>query len=99
MSEAKKCKKENCKRAYRAKGYCGFHYREWRHGKLPHQRFKSCHAEDCHKPMTPNGMCAQHAGGPEAPAEAPKEAPKEALKSAPPPAAAAPAPATEAPAS
>src|SRR5262249_31048005 len=30
------CSVEGCKRAYRAKGWCYFHYKKWRQGELPH---------------------------------------------------------------
>jgi hypothetical protein len=34
----KTCSVAGCKRGYRAKGYCFFHYKKWRHGELPHAR-------------------------------------------------------------
>ena len=58
--EAKKCKQEGCKRPYRAKGYCNVHYKKWRHGELPHRRYKLCNAEGCRKPMAEGGLCAEH---------------------------------------
>ena len=30
----KACKVAGCKRAYRAKGFCFFHYKKWRRGEL-----------------------------------------------------------------
>ncbi|MBI2982155.1 MAG: vegetative protein [Deltaproteobacteria bacterium] len=58
--EAKKCKAEGCKRPYRAKDYCNVHYKKWRHGELPHRRYKTCHHEGCKKPMTKWGLCEEH---------------------------------------
>ena len=58
--EAKKCKTEGCKRPYRAKDYCNVHYKKWRHGELPHRRYKTCHHESCKKPMTKWGLCEEH---------------------------------------
>ena len=60
MAEAKKCKMKDCKRPYRAKGYCNVHYKEWRHGGLGKKRYKTCNNEGCHKPMHKGGMCAPH---------------------------------------
>lgn len=54
------CKIEKCKRPYRAKGYCNVHYKKWRHGEFPHQRYKTCHAEGCRKPMIRWGLCEEH---------------------------------------
>ena len=67
--EPKKCKVENCKRPYRAKGYCNVHYKKWRTGELPHKRYKTCSVEACRKPMVKWGLCEEHfkakAGGKE----------------------------------
>jgi hypothetical protein len=56
----KKCRIEGCKRAYRAKGYCGVHYNEWRKGKLPKSRYKSCSGEECLKKVYMRGLCEEH---------------------------------------
>ena len=56
----KACSVEGCKRAYRAKGYCYFHYQKWRRGELPHGRFKTCHAEKCLKKQFKSGLCQTH---------------------------------------
>jgi hypothetical protein len=56
----KKCRIKGCKRAYRAKGYCGVHYKQWRQGKLPKPRFKTCSAEECHKKVHMHGLCEEH---------------------------------------
>ena len=56
----KKCSVEGCKRPYRAKGYCGVHYRKWRRGELGKARYKTCSAEDCLKPMVRWGLCQGH---------------------------------------
>ncbi len=78
--ENKKGKVENCKRPYRAKGYCNIHYKKWRHGELPHKRFKACNAEGCRKPMVTWGLCEEHykakkGAGVEAAPAAPVETP------------------------
>jgi hypothetical protein len=56
----KKCSVDNCKREYRAKGYCFFHYKKWRQGDLPHARYKTCHQETCKKKIHKAGLCADH---------------------------------------
>jgi hypothetical protein len=80
----KACTVEGCKRGYRAKGYCFFHYKKWRHGELPHGRYKTCSTLECRKPATKHGLCEEHfnarvaarKGAPAAPAaEAPETAP------------------------
>jgi hypothetical protein len=58
----KACTAESCKRAYRAKGYCYFHYSKWRRGELGHARYKTCNAPDCKKPQQKGGLCEQHHG-------------------------------------
>jgi hypothetical protein len=80
----KACTVEGCKRGYRAKGYCFFHYKKWRHGELPHGRYKTCSTLECRKPVSQHGLCADHfkswvesrKGGPAAaaPAAAPEAA-------------------------
>ncbi len=74
----KSCTVADCKRGYRAKGYCFFHYRKWRRGELPHARYKTCSAPECRKPAVLHGRCEAHAKGkgaaaakPAAPAAAP----------------------------
>jgi len=56
----KACSVEGCKRAYRAKGFCYFHYQKWRRGELPHGRYKSCNAEKCTKKQFKAGLCQTH---------------------------------------
>jgi hypothetical protein len=56
----KACTVEGCKRGYRAKGYCFFHYKKWRHGELPHGRYKTCSTLECRKPVSQHGLCADH---------------------------------------
>ncbi|MBY0371078.1 hypothetical protein K2X33_10355 [bacterium] len=58
----KSCQVKSCKRAYRAKGYCKPHYRQWRHGKFSKARYTSCKDYGCHKPMAMNrhGYCEDH---------------------------------------
>jgi hypothetical protein len=54
------CSVEGCKRPYRAKGYCFFHFKKWRHGELPHARYKSCSKAECKKPTFRRGLCQSH---------------------------------------
>ena len=54
------CSEKGCKRPYRAKGFCYFHYQKWRRGELPHARFKSCNAEKCVKKQFKAGLCQIH---------------------------------------
>jgi hypothetical protein len=56
----KTCSVGGCKRGYRAKGYCFFHYKKWRAGELTHGRYKTCSAADCLKKATQHGMCETH---------------------------------------
>ncbi|MFO1462609.1 MAG: hypothetical protein U1F66_02455 [bacterium] len=60
MAEAKKCKAKDCKRPYRAKGYCNVHYKKWRQGELGKKRYKTCSQESCKKPMGKRGLCDAH---------------------------------------
>lgn len=55
-----KCSVEGCKRPYRAKGLCFFHFKKWRHGELPHSRYKTCSKADCRKPTFRRGLCETH---------------------------------------
>ncbi len=56
------CQVPNCKRPYRAKGYCVTHYAKWRRGEadLKKQRYKVCSKEECRKPMFRWGLCEEH---------------------------------------
>jgi len=56
----KACTVEGCKRPYRAKGYCFFHYQHWRKGELGHARYDSCNHEKCTKPQHKAGLCETH---------------------------------------
>jgi hypothetical protein len=56
----KTCGAGECKRPYRAKGYCFFHYKKWRQGELPHSRYRTCSKAECRKPVEKGGLCAQH---------------------------------------
>lgn len=58
----KACTIANCKRPYRAKGYCYFHYKKWRQGELPHTRYRICSKAECRKKVEKGGLCAQHYG-------------------------------------
>ncbi len=82
-----KCSVEGCKRAFRAKGLCFFHYKKWRRGELDGRpaRYKTCSRPDCRKKTAAHGLCQEHfdawkraregaevaAEAPAAPAEAP----------------------------
>lgn len=56
----KQCSVENCKRPYRAKSYCFFHYKKWRQGELPHSRYRTCSKAECRKRVVRGGLCEQH---------------------------------------
>jgi hypothetical protein len=60
MASKGTCKAPECGKEVQAKGYCPRHYRQWRRGKLPKPRYKSCNAEGCHKPQTRRGLCDEH---------------------------------------
>jgi hypothetical protein len=94
------CSEASCKRPYRAKGYCFFHYAKWRRGELHPEthRYKLCSKEDCKKPRAVGSLCEQHhkewlgRGKSEAaPAPAAAAAPAAPTTPAAPPAPAAPA--------
>jgi hypothetical protein len=57
----KSCSVAACKRGYRAKGYCFFHYKKWRRGELPHSRYDTCSQAECRKPAVKHGLCETHA--------------------------------------
>ena len=59
-AEGAKCSVDGCKRPYRAKGYCFFHFKKWRQGELPHSRYKICSKAECRKPMMKAGLCETH---------------------------------------
>ncbi len=61
-SAERKCSVANCKRPYRAKGYCGTHYKLWRRGEVEgHKaRYKLCSKEGCKKPAGRYGVCEEH---------------------------------------
>jgi hypothetical protein len=54
------CSVAGCKRPYRAKGYCFFHYKQWRQGELPHSRYRTCSKTECRKKVFKAGLCEQH---------------------------------------
>jgi hypothetical protein len=58
----KSCTVAGCKRAYRAKGYCFFHYKKWRRGELEGRlaRYQTCSKEGCRKKVAAHGMCEEH---------------------------------------
>ncbi|MDQ3262760.1 MAG: vegetative protein [Myxococcota bacterium] len=56
----KACTVAGCKRAYRAKGYCFFHYKKWRQGDLPHSRYRTCGKPECRKKVLKGGLCETH---------------------------------------
>jgi hypothetical protein len=61
-SGAKSCSVAGCKRAYRAKGYCFFHYQKWRRGELADRprRWKACSKPECKKKVMKHGLCEEH---------------------------------------
>jgi hypothetical protein len=54
------CKLEGCERESVGKGYCARHYKEWRRGKLPKGRYKTCTNEGCRKPRAIGSKCEEH---------------------------------------
>ena len=58
----KACAVQGCKRAYRAKGLCFFHYAKWRRGEIGGRprRWKACGKEECRKKAVAHGLCAEH---------------------------------------
>lgn len=58
----KACGVQGCKRPYRAKGYCFFHYKKWRQGELPHSRYRTCSKPDCRAKAAKGGLCEKHYG-------------------------------------
>ena len=54
------CTVEGCKRPYRAKGYCYFHFKKWRQGELPHSRYRTCSKADCRQKAVGHGLCEKH---------------------------------------
>ncbi len=57
---AKTCSVDGCKRPYRAKGYCFFHFQKWRRGEMPDSRYKTCNVEKCTKKQFKSGLCETH---------------------------------------
>ncbi len=56
----KACSIKDCKRPYRAKSYCFFHYKKWRQGELPHSRYRICTKAECKKKVMKAGLCETH---------------------------------------
>ena len=58
----KSCSIAGCKRAYRAKGLCFFHFKKWRAGELEAKpaRYKTCSKPDCKKKVVAHGLCQDH---------------------------------------
>ncbi len=58
----KSCTVEGCKRGYRAKGLCFFHYKAWRRGEMESRpaRYDTCGKEACKKKVVGHGMCQEH---------------------------------------
>jgi hypothetical protein len=58
----KTCTVEGCKRAYRAKDLCFFHYKKWRRGELEAKgaRYVTCAKPDCKKKVVEHGLCQAH---------------------------------------
>jgi hypothetical protein len=59
-SGKKACSVAGCKRPYRAKSYCFFHYKKWRQGDLPHSRYRTCGKADCRAKTLKGGLCEKH---------------------------------------
>ncbi len=57
----KACTVAGCKRPYRAKSYCFFHFKKWRQGELPHSRYRTCSKAECRAKVGPKaGLCEKH---------------------------------------
>jgi hypothetical protein len=58
----KTCTVQGCKRAYRAKGLCFFHYKKWRRGEIEGRpaRYVTCAKPDCKKKVAAHGLCKEH---------------------------------------
>ncbi|HSN13078.1 MAG TPA: hypothetical protein VLT61_00500 [Anaeromyxobacteraceae bacterium] len=58
----KACTVQGCKRAYRAKGLCFFHYQKWRRGEMEGRpaRYGTCSKPDCKKKVAAHGLCQEH---------------------------------------
>lgn len=58
----KTCTIAGCKRGYRAKGLCFFHYKKWRDGEMESKpaRYKTCSKPDCKKKVAGHGLCKDH---------------------------------------
>ena len=69
----KECQVKGCKNEYRAKGYCGTHYKMWKDGLFGKSRYESCSKEACNKVAAREGMCDAH--WKEKRSKAPTEAP------------------------
>ena len=61
-SGKKSCSVAGCKRAYRAKGLCFFHYKKWRRGEIEARprRYDTCSKPDCKKKVVAHGLCQEH---------------------------------------
>ena len=55
----KACSVAGCKRPYRAKSYCFFHYKKWRQGELPHTRYRTCSKAECRVKTSSRPACAR----------------------------------------
>jgi len=58
----KTCTIASCKRAYRAKGLCFFHYQQWRRGEMESKpaRYDTCGNPECKKKVVEHGLCQDH---------------------------------------
>ena len=58
----KSCSIAGCKRAYRAKGLCFFHYKKWRREELEGKpaRWIACSKPECKKKVFEHGLCQEH---------------------------------------
>lgn len=85
----KACTVLECKRPYRAKGYCFFHFKKWRQGDLPHTRYRVCSKPECRLKTVRGGLCEKHydetyKAAPVAAADAPAAPAAKAPEKAPP---------------
>jgi hypothetical protein len=68
------CKADSCQKEVVGRGYCRSHYQQWKRGKLPKPRYKTCVEEGCKKRQVAAARCEAHQKVKSAGAEASAEA-------------------------
>src|SRR5262249_43999789 len=54
------CSVEGCKRPYRAKGYCYFHFKKGRQGERPHSGYRTGSKAGGRAKPVRHGLCEKH---------------------------------------